>query len=144
MRKVGRSILGILVGAVVAGIVIAGVEALSSLVYPLSAGVDPHDREALRQVIKALPAGAFLFVLAAWALGALLGAWVAARLAGRSPILHGLGIGLIFLIAGIVNMLMLPHPVWFWVAGIAVLPISSYFGGRWAAISQYEKPLVTR
>ena len=30
----------------------------------------------------------------------------------------------------VVNMLMLPHPAWFWIAGLAIFPVAGYAGGK--------------
>ena len=45
------------------------------------------------------------------ALGALAGGWVAARLAGRSGVTHGVVVGGLLMLAGIANNLMLPPPM---------------------------------
>ena len=133
IKAVGRSVLTVLTGAVVAGVLIAAVEAVSSAIYPLPPGLDIHDHAAMRQHIDTLPVGAFLFVLAAWAIGAFTGSWVAARLAGRARLGHGLAVGALFLLAGVLNMLMIPHPWWMWVGGIVALAGCSYLGARLAS-----------
>jgi hypothetical protein len=130
VKAIGRSVLAVLAGAIVAAAVIAVVEAISSVVCPLPPGLDLHDHEAMRQHADQLPIGAFLLVLVAWAAGTLTGAWAAGLLAGRSPVAHGLVVGVLFLIAGLLTMLMIPHPRWMWVGGI-VLPLAcGYAGGR--------------
>jgi hypothetical protein len=133
MKPALRSILAVLSGLVVAAILIGGIEAVSSKVYPPPAGLDVNTRAALADYVKTMPTGAFLFVLAAWAFGSFAGAWVAARIAGRQPLVHGGVLGGILLCAGIANMLRLPHPAWMWVAGVAIFVGCSYAG---AAISQ--------
>lgn len=132
IRAVGRSILVVLAGAVVAGVLIAAIEAVSSAVFPLPPGLDLHDHEAMRQHIDSLPVGAFLFVLAAWAIGAFAGSWVAARIAARARLAHGLAVGALFLLAGVLTMLSIPHPWWMWVGGIVTLGGCSYLGARLA------------
>ena len=87
----------------------------------------------MRQHIYSLPIGAFVFVLAAWAIGSFGGSWLAARLAPRARLVHGLIVGVIFLVAGILNMLMIPHPWWMWAGGIVALAGCSYLGARLAA-----------
>ena len=131
-KAIGRSVLAILAGAIVAGVLIALVEATSSAVYPLPPGFDLHDHEAMRQHIHSLPIGAFLFVLAAWAIGAFAGSWVAARIATRARLGHGLAVGALFLLAGVLTMLSIPHPWWMWVGGILALAGCSYLGARLA------------
>ena len=133
MKATGRSVLAELVGAIVAVGLISGIEAISSAVYPMPPGLDLHDHAAMREYAHSLPIGAFLFVLAAWAIGPCVGAWVAARIAGRARLVHGLIVGALFLAGGIMTMLMIPHPVWMWVGGIAALAGSSYLGARIAA-----------
>jgi hypothetical protein len=82
------------------------------------------DPEAIGQLLATAPAGAFLVVLAGWALGTLAGGLVAARLAPRAPAGHAAAFGVIVALAGVANNLMLPPPAWFWVAGVAV-PIAA-------------------
>lgn len=114
-------------------IVIMVVEMVGSKLYPMPAGLDSSNTAALASHISSLPAGAFGLVLAGWMLGTLAGAWVAVRIAQRNPVLHGAIIGAIFLTLGVTNMLMLPHPAWVWVCGIAVFVLASYAGTRLAS-----------
>jgi hypothetical protein len=134
-KAAGRSILAVLAGSIVAGVLIAAVEAVSSSVYPLPPGVDHHDYESLRQYVEQLPLGAFLLVLVAWAIGTFAGAWVAARLATRARFAHGLVVGALFLLAGVLNMLMIPHPAWMWAGAVLVFVVCSYLGARLADVS---------
>jgi hypothetical protein len=120
-----RSIVGVVVGFLVANVVTWAVELLSLLVYPLPAGLDMNDTEAVRTYIGTMPSGAFPFVLLAWFAGAFCGAWLAARIARRAPLAHALAIGVIQLAAGLYNLLTLPHPTWFWVAGLLAFPVAA-------------------
>ncbi|MFL6193506.1 MAG: hypothetical protein ACJ75H_05005 [Thermoanaerobaculia bacterium] len=133
MPSILRSILAVLCGALVGGAVILGMELVGTRVFPPPASLAPADPESMRAAMAALPLGAFVMVLAGWALGTFAGAWVAARVAGRSPLGHGLAVGLLFLAAGVANMLSLPHPVWFWVVGVLLFLPAGYLGGRLAA-----------
>jgi len=133
MKAIGRSVLAVLAGTIVAMILISVVEAISSTLYPPPPGLDMNDHEGMRQHIGSLPIGAFLLVLGGWALGAAAGAWVAARLAGRAGLVHGLIVGALFLLAAISTMLMLPHPAWMWVGAVVALVGCSYLGARAAA-----------
>jgi hypothetical protein len=133
MGPVLRSGLGVLAGVVVGGLLIGGVEMFSSRFYPLPAGTNPSDQQALASHISSLPASAFVWVLAAWMIGTLAGAWVAARIAQRKHLIHGAVIGAVFLALGIANMLAIPHPVWVWVCGIVIFIVAGYAGGRLAS-----------
>lgn len=122
-----------LAGVFAGSVVIMGVEMISSMLYPLPAGLDTSDHAALASHIGTLPAGAFVLVLAGWLLGTLAAAWTAARIAQRKPMLHGAIMGGLFLVLGVANMLMLPHPAWVWVCGILIFVAAGYAGGRLAA-----------
>jgi hypothetical protein len=128
MNPILRSVLVVILGTVVAALLGAGVEALGHLVYPPPPGLDPSDPDSIRAVMANIPLGALLFVLLAWGIGTFVGAWLAARLAGRAPVVHGLLIGGLLLAAGVATMLWIPHPAWFWVAGVAVFPVAAFLG----------------
>lgn len=133
MQPVLRSVLAVIVGVVAGGVLISRVEMLNSRFYPMPAGLNPNDSTAMASYIRDLPAAAFGGVLAGWAIGTFCGAWIAAQIARRKPIVHGAVIGAVFLILGIVNMVMLPHPIWVWVCSIIIFIGCGYAGGRLAS-----------
>ena len=71
----------------------------------------------------------FLFPFLAHALGTLVGAFIAAKLAANKHIKIGLLIGVFFLVGGIANIVMLPSPPWFTIVDLvfAYLPMA-YLG----------------
>ena len=132
MRNIGRSILAVLGGGVVCAILIFAVEAVGSRIYPLPTGVDPTDLEALKAAAAQLPTGAYLFVLLGWFIGPLAGSWLAARLAPGSPVLHGMILAGLVAGSAILNLVVLPHPAWMWVAGPLVILGGGWLGARLA------------
>lgn len=130
MRNPFRILAAVAAGLVVGFLVIAGVEAFGSKIYPSPAGLDPTDAAALETFIAGLPPGAFLLVLAGWGLGALLGSWIATRLGPSRHMAPGLIVGAVLVVAGVANMMLLPHPLWFWAATLVVLPLFVYAGTR--------------
>ena len=142
--RVLRSVGAVIAGFVVASIVMMAVEATNGrLLYPelAKAAEGVTDREAIRAIFASAPIGALLVVVAGWALGSVLGGWTAARLAGRSPVTHALVLGALLTCAGIANNLMLPPPLWFWVAGLIVFLPCAWFGARLAARSAHTPTL---
>jgi uncharacterized protein YacL len=140
MRLILRSVGAVLLGAIVAGVLIACLEFLGSKIFPLPPGTDPMDMEAVKAAMANVPVGALLLVLFGWFVGTAAGAWIAARVAGRAPMAHGLIVGALLLTGGIANMLMLPHPSWFWVLAVAVFAVAAYLGARLAAGGAGPKP----
>jgi hypothetical protein len=125
-----RNALVLLAGLAVAAAAIAAIEALGHMMYPLPPGLDTHDRAQLSAYIETLPLPAFLFVLAAWAGGVLAGAGTVALLVKRpSPFFIVIITGIV-LLASIGNMLMLPHPLWFMLAALVLIPAAGYLGCR--------------
>ncbi|MDZ4115316.1 MAG: hypothetical protein U1C54_04795 [Xanthomonadaceae bacterium] len=82
------------------------------------------------------PIGALVVVIAGWALGSVVGGWLAAKLAPRSPVAHALVLGGVLTLAGIANNMMIPPPMWFWLGSLAVLIPGCYFGARLGAGSR--------
>lgn len=131
--KILRSILAILVGASLALITVGIGMLLVTLIFPKA--VVLWDRETqhelhaepekVNQAMDAVPTGAFIGVLITWAAGAFLGAWAAALLAGRRPMLHAGIIGGVVLVNSALAMMMMPYPDWMKFAGLLLpLPVS--------------------
>jgi predicted MFS family arabinose efflux permease len=118
------SILGVVVGVVVATLLIGTVEIVGELVF-LPEGAD---EAAIKAIMANPPLGGLLFVLSGWGVGTVCGAWLAVVIARRSPLYHALAVGLTLLAARVVDMIMLPRPLWFWVLGVAIFLLSTFVG----------------
>lgn len=114
----GRSLLGVLAGIAVAMVVVMVVELVGMKVYPLPAGVDATDPEALKALMPTLPLGSFLFVLVSWILGTGAGALAAQRVSNATTRAPGLAVGAIILAFALYNMWVIPHPTWFMAAAV--------------------------
>lgn len=120
----GRTILGILAGLVIAWLAMTVCEFASLFLHRPPAGLDLRDPQALAAHIAAAPLSAMLVVVIGWALAAFVGGWVAARIA-RHRLVAALIIGGLVLAGVIANNAMIPHPLWMTVAGIALpLPLA--------------------
>jgi hypothetical protein len=128
-----RSILAVIVGTVVAMLVVTGFDLLSHILFPLPAGVDPTNAAELMAIAGQIPLGAFAVIITGWGVGSFIGAWLAGRIAGRGPLLHGMIVTVLLLIAGVTNLLLIPHPIWVWALGIAAFILGGYAGARLAA-----------
>jgi len=135
MRSVFRSVLAVVAGFVVASVVMMAIESINGrFLYPeLGKAADGMiDKEALRRLLARAPVGAFLVVIAGWVLGSVAGGWVAARFGRRAPVGHALTLGGLLTLAGVANNLMVPPPLWFWIASLLVLLPAAYAGARLA------------
>ena len=128
-----RSIFSVLAGMVVAMIVVGVLEVVGHLVFPPPPGIDLHDPQQLQAIMDQLPLGALLSVLVAWGGGIFAGGCVAAMLARTNQLTHALIVGGVQMLAGIVSMILIPHPFWFIVASLAIVVPCAWLGARVAA-----------
>jgi putative membrane protein (TIGR04086 family) len=127
----GRSIGAVVFGFFVAFVWIFAIEAVNSICFPLPAGLDRDDRDAMYRYLDDKPV-VLLGVVGAYFFGTFIGGWISGRTAKQKPILHGLIVGLVMFGFGVMNLLALPHPAWFWVVGQAMFPLGGALGG-WVA-----------
>lgn len=114
----GRSILGTVVGLVIAILLIGLVETLGHRLIPPPAGMDPTDPASIAAAIPLIPIGSFLFVLAAWFLGTWVGVSTASRIAQSGTRWPGLTVGGVIFTATLYNLWLIPHPMWVAAGGL--------------------------
>ena len=122
--------IGILVGAIVAISCVWAIEAVSHLIYPIPSGTDFDDPAVLATYFETVPLGGKLWIVAAWFVGALVGAWVANRIARRA--LAGWIVVSLVIAGGVATMLMITHPAWMWATGIGLPLIAGRLAQRLA------------
>jgi hypothetical protein len=88
----------------------------------------------VRAAFLAQPFTVYLPPLFAWVVAAMMGSWAAGLIARRRPMAHALIVGGLFLAATLMNLAMLPHPIWVWVATFVLVPGAVYLGGSLADV----------
>lgn len=136
MNPILRNILAAVVGIVIGGLVNMGLITLGPSIIPPPEGLDPTDMESLAANVHLLQPKHFIFPFLAHALGTLVGAFLAAKIAGSHQMKFALGIGAFFLIGGIMAVQMIPGPTWFAVVDLlaAYIPMG-WLGGTLAGAS---------
>ena len=118
----------IVIGSVIIGaVIIFLVEALGHMIYPPPEGIDFNDSEAMKSVVSNLPVGALLFVVIAYALGSFGGGFASVLISKQQNTTLPIIIGIILMIFGIINLFLIPHPVWFMIANLLVYIPFAYF-----------------
>ena len=130
----GRSILGVVVGLVVGMLVVGLVEALGMQVVPPPVGMNPSDPASIAAAMTSMPVSAFLFLLAAWWLGAGVGSFTAGRIAKSGQRGPGLAVGAVLLAATLYNLWTIPHPVWVAVSGVLGIILVTWFASTPRAV----------
>jgi hypothetical protein len=87
----------------------------------LPAGLSMTDQEAVMAHFKENPptTARLIGVLLTYAVAAFVGGLLAALIAGWAPRGHGVAIGVLLTVSGLMNLLSIPHPAWFWVVNLA-------------------------
>jgi hypothetical protein len=126
LRSLLAAILGLLAGF---WIILAG-QLLGQKIYPPPPWLDVNNPDSLAAAMKVIPAGALAIVLVSWAVGTFIGSGIAARIAPTWKIGQGMIVGILFLMSGISNMSMFPHPPWFWIIGVVEFLPVAYLGAK--------------
>lgn len=122
----GRTILAVIAGLIIAMVVMLSVEFLSMQVSPPPPGFTLNNEADLARLVEmASPASKALVVLG-WALASFLGGWVAARLSRQHRLVAALAIGVLIVIGVVFNTANIPHPLWMTVLGV-LLPVPLAF-----------------
>ena len=120
MSPLIKNILAVVVGFMVGSVVNIALVNLGPMMIPLPEGADVSSMETLRQSMKLFAPTNFLFPFLAHALGTLVGAFVAAKLAASHPLKLALFIGVFFFIGGAMMVKMVGGPLWFIVADLVL------------------------
>lgn len=134
MHPVLRNIIGFVVGLLSGMVLNMGIIEIGGKLVPLPEGVNPANMEEYNQSIHLLGLEHFAVVFLAHALGTLVGAFLAAKIAASHQMKFAIVIGVLFLLGGSYMVYILPNaPIWFSAADLllAYIPMA-YFGGKLA------------
>lgn len=130
MRPIVKDILAVLAGFIIGSLVNMGIVMISGSIIPPPDGADVTTMEGLKASIHLFEPKHFIFPFLAHALGTFVGAFLAAKMAVTHKMRFAMIIGILFLMGGITNILMLPSPTWFTILDLvgAYIPMA-YLGG---------------
>lgn len=131
MNPIVKNILAVIAGLVVGSIVNMGIVMISGSVIAPPEGGDITTMEGLKATMHLFEPKHFIFPFLAHAIGTLVGAFVAAKIAATKKMTMALLIGVFFFIGGAINVSMLGGPLWFTVLDLvmAYIPMA-YLGGK--------------
>lgn len=140
MHPAIRPVLAVLCGVAVSFTLAAGIETVGHLVYPTATEIDLSQPEQLRTFIDSLPVGALVFVLAAWVIATFVGGIVAGFIARPQAFVASCVVGAFVLAATIATLVMIPHPTWMAVCGIAGIALAGLIAGKLMSSSTRREP----
>ena len=125
-----RNILAVLAGLVVGGIVNMGIVMISGSIIAPPEGVDVASVESMAESMHLYQPKHYILPFLAHALGTLVGAFVAVKIAVSHHIRIALVVGAFFLLGGIMMAFQLPAPIWFEALDIIVAYIPMAYLGH--------------
>ncbi|QDU25108.1 hypothetical protein ETAA8_01690 [Anatilimnocola aggregata] len=135
-----RNIAGVVLGLMVAMGLVLVIELVGMTIVPPPEGIMSVDKVKQQAAFAELTPASFAFVLAAWTVGSFGGSLVAAlTCASRRMVLAGI-IAAFLWFAALVNLISIPSPVWFWVAGLTLIPLAWWLAVQVALIIRPNRP----
>ncbi len=130
MNPILKNILAVIAGWLGGSIINMGLIKIGHKLIPIE-GIDPNSMTELAAIMPTLGFKYFIFPFLAHALGTLTGAIIAGLIAVSHKMKFSLGIGVFFLLGGIMVNYMLPGPTWFAAIDILVAYIPmAWLGGK--------------
>jgi MFS family permease len=130
MSAFKNRVLPVIAGLATGWLVIFVLEAVNHQIYPPPTELDFTDKAALTQFMETLPTMAFVLLLISWMIGAFVAGMVGAKVKQQNSRNTTIIIGVILAMGSIINMIMIPHPVWLMIlASVGYVPFA-YFGGK--------------
>ena len=120
MNPILKNIFAVAAGIIIGGFVNMGIIMMSSTIIPPPEGADLTTMEGLKASMHLMEPKHFLMPFLAHALGTFVGAFVAYYLAANNKLRLALAIGIWFMIGGIVNIILLPSPLWFTILDLSL------------------------
>ncbi len=136
MNTTLKNILAVIAGIIIGGLVNMGIITISGSIIPPPEGADLTTAEGIKAAADLLEAKHYIMPFLAHAIGTLVGALVATKIAATSEFMKAMIVGVIFLLGGISAAYMIPSPTWFIVLDLAVAYIPMAWLGHKLAIKK--------
>lgn len=118
----GRTVLAVVAGLVVALLAMIAVEFLALQLWPPPAGLVLENEADLARLVELASPAKKAAVVFGWALAGFVGGWAAARISLRHRIGAAAAVGVLVVAGVVLNATSIPHPMWMNVLGV-LLPV---------------------
>lgn len=116
-----RNFASVIIGIVVGGLVVFIIERAGHDMFSVYNNVpDMAETEAFVNFIANLPLKAFLLLIFAHCTGTVVASFLATFLSGHSRPIPAIAVGVLMLSGGVINLISIPHPVWFQISEIII------------------------
>ena len=130
MNPILKNILAVVGGWFIGSVVNMSLIMLGPIIIANPEGFDNSNMDVMAETIHLLQPINYLFPFLAHALGTLVGSFLAAKIAVNRKMIFAFVMGGLFMLGGIVNVIMLPGPMWFNIVDL----ILAYIPMSWLAL----------
>jgi MFS family permease len=127
-----KALLAVLGGVVAGFFVIIICEMLTNEFFPTPKGLDFSDKSAVTAHLQSASNSMYLSILIGYIIASFTAGYLTNYLSRALKYKPALLAGVALMVFGILNMLELWHPTWFWVASIVSYLLFSFLGGTLA------------
>lgn len=131
MNPILKNIIAVVSGIVVGSVVNMAIITVSGSIIPPPEGADVTTVEGLKASMHLFGPQNFIMPFLAHALGTFAGALLAVIIAANNKLKFALLIGIVFLAGGIMNVVLLPSPLWFTLLDLILAYIPASFLAWW-------------
>jgi hypothetical protein len=142
MIKLLKNFVAVVGGIAVGSAVNMGIILLGGYLIPPPDGADVSTMEGLQEAMRHFQPHHFLMPFLAHAAGTFIGAFFAAIIAVNHKIMYALLVSLFFLAGGIINVIILPSPIWFTILDLALAYIPMGYLAGWLSVKYYDKSIL--
>lgn len=130
MNPILKNIIAVVGGWFIGSVVNMSLIMLGPIIIANPEGFDNSNMDVMAETIHLLQPINYLFPFLAHALGTLVGSFLAAKIAVNRKMIFAFVMGGLFMLGGIVNVIMLPGPMWFNIVDL----ILAYIPMSWLAL----------
>lgn len=130
MNNALKNALIVIVSISSGGFVIYLSQMLIKLWFPLPQDVDSGNMDSMKTYILNAPAGSLALVIVSHALASFVSGWLISNFARSNLSFLTLLVGLMWTLFGVVNIVLIPHPIWFSIADTCVFLPMTILGSR--------------
>ncbi|MFO0949329.1 MAG: hypothetical protein U1D30_26025 [Planctomycetota bacterium] len=125
MKSLFRCLGATVAAIMVAFLLVIGVEGFGAVAHPFPPDFQ-HSQEEMCRHVERFPAWVLAVVIPLWAGTAFIGTWIAGR---WGNVACAGFVGVLLLAAVVLNLSMLPYPLWFKFGNLAAMPIAILVAG---------------
>lgn len=136
MKQKFKAIAAVLIGLTTALLLIMLSQTIGHFIYPIPDEFkdidfsDPANKEQLKALMEMAPTGSLILILIGYMLASFIGAWISAWISPKHVPLTAFILGGLLTLAGVSNLQMIPHPIWFTIINLPSYLLFAWLGSK--------------